>query len=93
MADSSFGLRVGLEGEREFKRAITDINRKMRVLGPTRSWSMVPFGTKHCHPGQILGRQDLPGPSINQRGMPQRLLREFLPHGHACSTTCSLTAR
>nr|WP_231994807.1 hypothetical protein [Vaginimicrobium propionicum] len=33
MADSSFGLKIGLEGEREFKRAITDINREMRVLG------------------------------------------------------------
>lgn len=32
MADSSFGLKIGLEGEREFKRAITDINREMRVL-------------------------------------------------------------
>ena len=31
MADSSFGLKIGLEGE--FKRAITDINREMRVLG------------------------------------------------------------
>ena len=33
MADSSFGLKIGLEGEREFKRAIMDINREMRVLG------------------------------------------------------------
>mgnify|MGYP000949491632 FL=1 len=33
MADSNFGLKIGLEGEREFKRAITDINREMRVLG------------------------------------------------------------
>lgn len=33
MADSSFGLKIGLEGEREFKRAVTDINREMRVLG------------------------------------------------------------
>ena len=33
MADLSFGLKIGLEGEREFKRAITDINREMRVLG------------------------------------------------------------
>lgn len=33
MTDSSFGLKIGLEGEREFKRAITDINREMRVLG------------------------------------------------------------
>ena len=33
MADSSFGLKIGLEGEREFKRVIIDINREMRVLG------------------------------------------------------------
>lgn len=33
MADSSFGLKIGPEGEREFKRAITDINRSMRALG------------------------------------------------------------
>lgn len=33
MSDSSLDLRIGLEGEREFKRAITDINRSMRALG------------------------------------------------------------
>lgn len=33
MVGSSFGLKIGLEGEREFKRAITDINREIRVLG------------------------------------------------------------
>ena len=33
MSDSSLGLLIGLEDEREFKRAITDINRSMRVLG------------------------------------------------------------
>ncbi|WP_168161610.1 hypothetical protein [Corynebacterium sp. HMSC08D02] len=46
MADSSSGLRIGLEGEREFKRAITDINREMRVLGPTLSWSMAPYSPR-----------------------------------------------
>ena len=33
VSDSSLGLRIGLEDEREFKRAIADINRSMRVLG------------------------------------------------------------
>lgn len=33
MSDSSFGLRIGLEGEREFKKALTEINRQMHVLG------------------------------------------------------------
>ena len=33
MADSSFGLKLGLEGERESKKALTDINREIKVLG------------------------------------------------------------
>lgn len=33
MSDAIFGLKIGLEGEREFKKALSDINREMRVLG------------------------------------------------------------
>lgn len=33
MSDSTFGLKIGVEGEREFKKALTEINREMRVLG------------------------------------------------------------
>ena len=29
----NFGLRIGIEGERDFKKAIADINSKMKVLG------------------------------------------------------------
>ena len=36
---------------------------------------MVPKRTKHCHPGQILRRQNLPRPSTTHRGVPKRLLR------------------
>ena len=32
MADN-FGLKIGLEGEREFKKALADINRSFKVLG------------------------------------------------------------
>ena len=32
MADS-FGLKIGLEGEKEFKKALTDINQSFKVLG------------------------------------------------------------
>ncbi|MGF7146290.1 tape measure domain-containing protein [Anaerotaenia torta] len=32
MADN-FGLKIGIEGEREFKKALTDINRAFKVLG------------------------------------------------------------
>lgn len=32
MADN-FGLKIGVEGEREFKKALGDINRSFKVLG------------------------------------------------------------
>ena len=32
MADN-FGLRIGLEGEKEFKKALADINSSFKVLG------------------------------------------------------------
>ena len=32
MADS-FGLKIGLEGKKEFKKALADINRAFKVLG------------------------------------------------------------
>ena len=33
MADSDFGLKIGIEGEREFKAALKDINQQFKVLG------------------------------------------------------------
>lgn len=53
MADSSFGLRIGLEGEREFKQAITDINREMRALRPTHSWSMASYSPRPSYTDPI----------------------------------------
>ena len=32
MADN-FGLKIGVEGEKEFKKALSDINNSMKVLG------------------------------------------------------------
>ena len=32
MADT-FGLKIGLEGEKEFKKALTEINQSFKVLG------------------------------------------------------------
>lgn len=32
MADS-FGLKIGLEGEKEFKRALSEINQSFKILG------------------------------------------------------------
>ena len=29
----NFGLKIGLEGEKEFKKALSDINSSFKVLG------------------------------------------------------------
>lgn len=44
MADSSFGLKIGLEGERDFKCDISDINGEMRVLRSEMKLVASPFG-------------------------------------------------
>ena len=33
MASESFGLKIGLEGEKEFKSALNEINQSFKVLG------------------------------------------------------------
>lgn len=33
MADSDFGVRLGIEGEKEFKKALSEINQNFKVLG------------------------------------------------------------
>ena len=33
MADTDFGLKIGLEGEKEFKKSLAEINQSFKVLG------------------------------------------------------------
>ena len=33
MANGNFGLKIGVEGEKEFKNALRDINQSFKVLG------------------------------------------------------------
>lgn len=59
MADS-FGLKIGLEGEKEFKKALADINQSFKVLGSEMKlatsqfdktinpWRLSPHGIRCC---------------------------------------------
>lgn len=49
MADS-FGLKIGLEGEKEFKKALADINQSFKVLG-----SEMKLATSQFDKNDILG--------------------------------------
>lgn len=59
MADSSFGLKIGLEGEREFKRAITDINRSMKVLGSELKLVASEFGRNEKSAASLTARNQV----------------------------------
>ena len=43
MADS-FGIKLGVEGEKEFKSALSDINRSFKVLGSEMKLVQSQFG-------------------------------------------------
>ena len=43
MADT-FGLKIGLEGEKEFKKALSDINQSFKVLGSEMKLVQSQFG-------------------------------------------------
>ncbi|MDU5248179.1 MAG: hypothetical protein E6180_07685, partial [Varibaculum cambriense] len=64
MADSSFGLKIGLEGEREFKRAITDINREMRVLGSEMKLAASAFDKNDKSASALTSRNQVLGKEI-----------------------------
>lgn len=59
MADSSFGLKIGLEGEREFKRAITEINREMRVLGSEMKLAASAFAKNETSVGSLTAKNQV----------------------------------
>ena len=38
---SNFGLRIGIEGERDFKAALREINQSLKVLGSEMQLSVI----------------------------------------------------
>ena len=78
MADSSFGLKIGLEGEREFKRAITDINREMRVLGSEMKLVASQFDKNDQSAAALTARNQVLGREIEAQRSKVETLRSAL---------------
>ena len=78
MADSSFGLKIGLEGEREFKRAITDINREMRVLGSEMKLVASQFDKNDSSAAALTSRNQVLGKEIEAQRAKVETLRSAL---------------
>lgn len=78
MPDSSFGLKIGLEGEREFKRAITDINREMRVLGSEMKLVASQFDKNDQSAAALTSRNQVLGREIDAQKQKIETLRQAL---------------
>ncbi len=48
MADNSFGLKIGIEGEKEFKNALREINQSFKVLGSEMNLVTSQFDKRGC---------------------------------------------
>ncbi|MBH5299844.1 phage tail protein [Corynebacterium silvaticum] len=78
MADSSFGLKIGLEGEREFKRAITEINREMRVLGSEMKLAASAFAKNETSVGSLTAKNQVLAKEIDAQRQKVETLRAAL---------------
>lgn len=87
MADSSFGLKIGLEGEREFKRAITDINREMRVLSSEMKLVASQFDKNDQSAESLTARNQVLGKDIEAQKTKIETLRQALQNSATSFTT------
>ncbi|WP_200799702.1 hypothetical protein [Olsenella urininfantis] len=78
MSDSTFGLKIGLEGEREFKRTITDINREMRVLGSEMKLVASSFDNNDKSAEALTARNQVQGKEIKAQKAKIETLRAAL---------------
>ena len=83
MADSTFGLKIGLEGEREFKKAIADINREMRVLGSEMKVVASQFGENATDADALTARNQVLGKEIEAQRSKIQALKAALDNASA----------
>ena len=58
MADS-FGIKLGVEGEKEFKSALSDINRSFKVLGSEMKLVQSQFGKNDSSVEGLTSRNEV----------------------------------
>lgn len=66
MADD-FGLRIGVEGERDFKKALADINRSFRVLGSEMQLVTSQFDKNDSSARALTARNEVLNKEIDQQ--------------------------
>ena len=77
MADD-FGLKIGLEGEKEFKKALSDINSSFKVLGSEMTLVTSQFGKNEKSAASLTAKNTVLTKEIEQQKSKIELLRSAL---------------
>ena len=77
MADN-FGLKIGLEGEKEFKKALADINSSFKVLGSEMKLVTSQFDKNDSSVRALSARNEVLNKEIDAQKQKIELLRQAL---------------
>ena len=77
MADN-FGLKIGLEGEKEFKKAIADINQSFKVLGSEMKLVSSEFSKNDTSMQAVAARSEVLNKQIDAQKQKIEVLRQAL---------------
>jgi len=78
MADADFGLKIGVEGEREFKAALKNINQQFRVLGSEMKLVESRFDKQDRSVSALTSRNEVLNRQIGEQKEKIELLRRAL---------------
>jgi len=78
MGYSDFGLRIGLDGEKEFKNALRDINRSFKVLGSEMELVSAQFGKNDKSVEALTSRKEVLGREMDEQRKKTDVLRAAL---------------
>ena len=77
MADN-FGLKIGVEGEKEFKKALAEINQNFKVLGSEMKLVSSQFGKNDKSVDALTARNQVLNKEINEQKSKIELLKQAL---------------
>ncbi len=77
MADS-FGLKIGVEGEKEFKKALSEINQNFKVLGSEMKLVSSQFDKNDKSVDALTARNQVLNKEINEQKSKIELLKQAL---------------
>ena len=80
---SDFGLRIGVEGEKEFKNALRDINRSFKVLGSEMALVSAQFDKNDKSIQALAARKEVLGKEVDAQSKKVDKLRSALKNAAA----------